>query len=105
LRRGLRLQGLRNDGSEVPVQISLAPMSLDGTRSIMAIVRDATEERKLEEERLRYAHAHAVEEIVGALDAIVWESTTPDRESLTYLGGREEMLLGYPRSQWLEPGF
>ncbi len=102
---GLRLQGLRNDGSEVPVRISLAPMSVDGTRSVVAIVRDATEERKLEEERLRYAHAHAVEEIVGALDAIVWESTTPDRESLTYLGGREEMLLGYPRSQWLEPGF
>ena len=102
---GLRLQGLRNDGSEVPVQISLAPMSVDGTHSIVAIVRDATEGRKLEEERLRYAHAHAVEEIVGALDAIVWESTMPDRESLTYLGGREEMLLGYPRSQWLEPGF
>ena len=29
----------------------------------------------------------------------------PDRESLTFLGGREEMLLGYPREQWMQSGF
>jgi two-component system, cell cycle sensor histidine kinase and response regulator CckA len=102
---GLRLVGRRRDGSEVPVEISLAPMSAQGERAIVAIVRDATEQRKLEQERLRFAQAHAVEEIVGALDAIVWESKTPDRESLTYLGGREEMMLGYPREQWRAPGF
>ena len=101
----LRLQGLRRDGSEVPVEISLAPMAFDGEQAIVAVIREATEQRRLEEERMRYAQAHAVEEIVGALDAIVWESTTPDRESLTYLGGREEVLLGYPRDQWLQPGF
>ncbi|HEY6525419.1 MAG TPA: PAS domain S-box protein, partial [Solirubrobacteraceae bacterium] len=102
---GLRLQGRRHDGSEVPVEISLAPMSFDGQRAIVAVIREATEQRRLEEERMRYVQAHAVEEIVGALDAIVWESTTPDRESLTFLGGREEVLLGYPREQWMQPGF
>jgi two-component system cell cycle sensor histidine kinase/response regulator CckA len=102
---GLALQGLRRDGSEMPVQISLAPMGSGPDRSFVAAVRDATEQRRLEEERLRYAQGSAVEEIIAALDAIVWESTTPDRESLSYLGGREEMLLGYPRARWLESGF
>ncbi len=102
---GLRLQGLHRDGSEVPVEISLAPMAFDGEEAIVAVIREASEQRRLEEERIRYVQAHAVEEIVGALDAIVWESTTPDRDSLTYLGGREEMLLGYPREQWMKSGF
>ena len=35
----------------------------------------------------------------------MWESATADRESLTYLGGRDEMLLGYPRARWMEAGF
>ncbi len=104
-RQGLRLPGVRRDGSEVPVEISRAPMDLDGEHAMVTVIREASEQRRLEEEHMRYAQAHAVEEIVGALDAIVWESTTPDRESLTFLGGREEVLLGYPREQWMQPGF
>ena len=87
------------------MDISLAPMTVEERKLTMVIVRDVTEQRKLEGERLRYAQARAVEEIVSGLEAIVWASTTPDRESLSYLGGREEVLLGYSRSQWMQPGF
>ena len=65
------LQGLRRDGSEVPVEISHAPMTGDGEQAVVTVIREASEQIRLEEEHTRYAQAHAVEEIVGALDAIV----------------------------------
>jgi signal transduction histidine kinase len=51
------------------------------------------------------AGSHRAERVLAGLDAIVWEAATPDRASLTFLGGREDALLGYTRAQWLLDGF
>ncbi len=49
---GLELTGRRRDGSQFPIDVSLVPFSVEGTRLVGAFVRDATERRRYEN-RLR----------------------------------------------------
>jgi protein-histidine pros-kinase len=92
---GLELSGLRKDGSEFPIEISLSPVDTDDDTLVSAAIRDISDRRKAEE---RFKDL-----LESAPDAIVIVNKDG---RIVLINAQTERLFGYSKQelvgQWVE---
>jgi len=95
MRSGVELYGLRQDGSEFPIEISLSPLVTEEGTLVSAAIRDITD-RKRAEDKFRGL-------LEAAPDAMV---IVGNDGRIVLVNAQTEALFGYPRDeligQWIE---
>ncbi len=88
--RGLELYGLRRDGEEFPVEISLSPLETEEGTMVMSAVRDITDRKKAEQKFRGLLESAPDAMVIAARDG-----------TITLVNSQAERLFGYQRAEML----
>lgn len=87
---GLDLHGLRSNGEEFPVEISLSPLVTEEGTLVMSAVRDVADRKKAEQKFRSLLEAAPDSMVIAARDG-----------TITLVNSQTERLFGYKRSELL----
>jgi PAS domain S-box-containing protein len=97
---GLRLVGLRRDGTEFPIAISLTPVDVGARRIVMAVARDMTERREAQRRFRRLLESAPDAVLIVSADGRIIQVNGRAEE---LFGRRRQELVGSPLEELVPP--